>query len=97
MKEYIEREALLDALYDNEFQTYFPLDEISGVIDNAPTADVVEVRHGEWVEKDNEVYCSECHKHALLEDDGKGYQWHISKSKSNYCPNCGAKMDGKGE
>ena len=47
-----------------------------------PKADVVEVRHGYW-----EVYglrnpqCSLC----------RGY--HISKD--NYCPNCGAKMDGE--
>ena len=52
------------------------------VIKNAPTADVVEVVHGEW-----EVYglmnpqCSLC----------RGY----NIEKSRFCPNCGAKMDGK--
>ena len=34
MTEYIERGALTDALYDNEFQTFCPLDEVCGVIDS---------------------------------------------------------------
>ena len=52
-------------------------------------ADVVEVRHGEWVDHstdDNDMVilrCSVCGR--------KQY------GNSHYCPNCGAKMDGKGE
>lgn len=42
-KEYIEREEALDALYENEYQTLCPLDEVSGVINAIPAADVVEV------------------------------------------------------
>ena len=48
-KEYIEREAVLNALYDNEYTTLCPLDEVSSVIDAIPAADVVEV-----------VRCREC-------------------------------------
>ena len=52
-----------------------------------PAADLVEVRHGEWKPvKYTEAplyYCSEC--------IGSAYKQH------RYCPNCGAKMDGKGE
>jgi hypothetical protein len=53
--------------------------------------DVVEVRHGEWVWKELfgehgvMLCCSEC-----LETEG-------ARENANYCPNCGAKMDGKGE
>ena len=58
-----------------------------------PTADVIEVRHGHWIEHtakpdwledDVEVFynCSEC---------GSGHWSFIPP----YCPNCGAKMDGK--
>lgn len=62
------------------------------VINEAPTADVVEVRHGKWLPhkskygNDNEsVYtCSEC-------GDNIGFQ------KKTYCPNCGAKMDKENE
>lgn len=42
-KEYIEREEALDALYENEYQTLCPLDEVSGVINAIPAADVVPV------------------------------------------------------
>ena len=54
-----------------------------------PTADVVEVRHGEWAKKDlnnplyeskKAPYCSVCN--------------YISFIRYDYCPNCGAKMDG---
>ena len=54
-----------------------------------PTADVVEVKHGEWVfnrhQAPNEktYYCSLC---AEGESD---------YGRDNYCPNCGAKMDRK--
>ena len=47
-----------------------------------PAADVVEVRHGRWIEDHEFFKCSEC---GFLTD----YRL------SNFCPNCGAKMDGK--
>ena len=43
-----------------------------------PAADVVEVKRGRWIWKDHYLVCSECGK----END-----------RTNYCPNCGAKMD----
>lgn len=58
---------------------------------DAPTADVQEVKHGEWLLLDecaNEgVYCSLCHKKVYKKD------YANQKIKSKYCPNCGAKMD----
>lgn len=55
------------------------------------TADVQEIRHGKWEFIDecaNEgVYCSNCHKKVYRA------QYANQKVKSNYCPNCGAKMD----
>lgn len=60
-------------------------------VDNIPTADVQEVRHGHWVKqikirKDEEVrlvhwQCSLC-------------GCFLGTNTANYCPNCGAKMDG---
>lgn len=53
-------------------------------IDNAPTIDAVPVRHGRWkvidAEEPRRYGCSEC----------KRLSWHME----NYCPNCGARMDG---
>lgn len=55
------------------------------LIQNAPTVDAVPVIHGEWkTRKSWDMYvCSDC-SHAFLE-------------AHNYCPDCGAKMDGKGK
>ena len=59
---------------------------------NMPTADVVEVVHGEWIEHDDALvsgHCSVCGWESIIcETDVIGM---------NYCPNCGAKMDKKGE
>lgn len=55
-----------------------------------PAVDAEPVRHGEWVLFDATSYdvyiCSECGGFAP-----SGF------IKSNYCPNCGAKMRGKTE
>ena len=52
--------------------------EADRVIRNLPTADVVEVKHGEWL---LDGRCSECLENPLT-------------THKNFCPNCGAKMDG---
>ena len=51
-------------------------------IKRMPTADVVEVKHGEWKwdERFSDYTCSLCHN------------WDLTTP--NYCPHCGAKMDG---
>ena len=56
-------------------------------IDDCPTVDAVEVVHGRWICLEAEIgyfACSEC-DHRIL------------RAKCNYCPNCGAKMDGGNE
>lgn len=53
------------------------------------------VKHGRWISltecSNAGVYCSVCTKKVYKED----YAWCNKKNKvrSNYCPNCGAKMD----
>lgn len=41
----IDADKLVDMLYDNEFATLCPLDEVSGVVDSCPTIDAVVVTH----------------------------------------------------
>jgi len=53
---------------------------IYGMIINAPTIEAEPQRHGEWETRKGIEYCSECNKSMI---------W-----QSNFCPNCGAKMDG---
>jgi predicted Zn-ribbon and HTH transcriptional regulator len=58
-------------------------------VDNVPTADVVEVRHGEWVEQIRDYG-----KYLVTE----GYKcsncgFELTDNDYKYCPECGAKMD----
>lgn len=60
-------------------------------IETEPAADVVEVKHGHWIEHEwaeeseglliSNFECSQCH------------DWE--RKTSDYCPNCGSKMDGE--
>ena len=57
-------------------------------VDAVPTANIAPVRHGRWIEHEKYDFgtmydCSICGDRIL----DNGHSW-------NYCPNCGARMDG---
>ena len=93
MYEYIERKAIRDALYDADAIT------MSGVkiLNQFPVADVSPVRHGIWISltdcSNAGVYCSVCHKKVYKEDYAICNR--KNKLRSDYCPNCGTKMNGE--
>ena len=98
MAEYIEREAISEEIrkyyYKNPPNFSYGegfdrgLDRAQRAILDAPSADVAEVRHGRW--NDGDQYCPICRK-----DKFRGLDADIwSDWKPDYCPNCGAKMDG---
>lgn len=68
-------------------------------IENAPTVDAAPIRHGRWVQKKEWhlgrwvawFECSECGEH---DDNSDMYEMMPFCNLSNYCPGCGAKMDG---
>ena len=66
--------------------------EIMAEVHYMPAADVVEVRHGRWLTTDaypHHLYCSVCYKTYA-----KNAKWvNELDLPTNYCPNCGAKMD----
>ena len=103
MDEYIEREAISEEIrkyyYKNPPNFSYGegfdrgLDRAQRAILDAPAADVAPVRHGRWVQ----VIC-----HEEFED---GFVDHVKeccsvchapngRKTTNYCPDCGAKMDG---
>ena len=51
------------------------------ILKHAPTADVVPVRHGHWIDTGSGQECSVCGEIQYGYDSGR-----------RYCPNCGAKM-----
>ena len=64
--------------------------------DAFPAANVVEVRHGRWMTTDaypHHLYCSVCYKTYA-----KNAKWvNELDLPTNYCPNCGARMDKEDE
>ena len=64
-------------------------------IDLIPRVDAVEVVHGQWEKCEADKHgnrkpkCSVCGKYHLA--------WWPDYTHCNYCPNCGAKMDGAQE
>ena len=77
--------------------------QISGIVevgeDEPVTAFFRREEHGRWISltdcANEGVYCSICNKKVWKSD----YAWcskkRRNKLQSNYCPNCGAKMDGE--
>lgn len=71
----------------NKLATVQTLVEAYGIIQGMETVDAVPVRHGKWVDDSDGIegawnYCSVCGEQAI--------------DLYDYCPNCGARMDGKG-
>lgn len=96
MAEYIEREAAVKELdrkygllsgYHPQFYTGYQF--AKKMMEQEPAADVAPVAHGRWVIVDDGVMigdgkhmeCSVCHT------------WKKDRIKTDYCPNCGARMD----
>lgn len=48
-KQYVCIDDVIDALYENEFTTHCPLDEVSDVIYNVSLAKVREIKQGHWI------------------------------------------------
>lgn len=95
MAEYIEREALYEKAYwhgehpdvGNPFPDGVDAIDIEDV-DAIPAADVAPVRHGRWEWDTEDIYrCSNCAEKSHVKEVMGHPEWE-------YCPNCGAKMDG---
>lgn len=93
MAEYITREAALTAV-DETYLEYLAV--VKAAVRNIPAADVAPVRHGKWISWEEAANfipsphrheCSVCHDAAQVLVNGV-------ELLSDYCPNCGARMDG---
>lgn len=97
MAEYIKREALLDSIcYETCGIAFCGATNCAFMakVCSAPVADVAPVVHARWIHSRYEdcseqfelVKCSQCNHEA--------YAMAFYVRGGNYCPNCGAKMDG---
>lgn len=100
MTEYIEREAISEEIrkyyYKNPPNFSYGegfdrgLDRAQRAILDAPSADVASVRHGRWIDKGEYAVCTECGGRSGIQYDGV----EPIPLMTQFCPNCGAKMDG---
>ena len=76
--------------HDVEFE---PINKVVAGIDAHPTIDAVPVVHGEWTvsRTDYGWNCVEFPTHCKCSQCGREIPY---QDKDNFCPNCGAKMDG---
>lgn len=105
-KEYIAREAAIDEIESlsvtvtglragknllTRYAKHYK-DSVVKVLSDAPAADVVEVRHGEWLpvsdddQHEGEYHCSRCNAEEFIPD---------RSPFPPYCWQCGARMDGE--
>ena len=89
MDEYINATTLLKEI-DYAFHTdIIGKKDVINLIVNLPVADITPVLHGRWVhhiaggKQISACWCSVCNVEH--------------ETEQNYCPNCGAKMDGGAE
>lgn len=79
MSRYIDAEKIKYTEYINGDVTVS-----KDLVEKIPTADVQEVRYGEWIESDYGIcHCSEC-----------GFEYKSQAEVTQYCPGCVARMDG---
>lgn len=87
MAEYIEREAAIKELMnDTPEQVGYSREDAADCIRYMDTADVAPVRHGQWVNTHSDSEFVQC---CLCK-----YPVYAAWNVTNYCPNCGAIMDG---
>lgn len=90
MPRYIDADLILpemESKFDMQ-ELYLPVHFQEFIVDEIPTADVAPVRHGYWVKEKRDVlihwHCSACKE-----------CFYLDMPNAEYCPHCGAKMDGK--
>ena len=107
MAEYIEREALLTDICDDmcglKYTGVCENCRVVALIADTPAADVAPVVHGRWIPSESDFddddtlfdveewcdwQCSACREDICYDDPMP------MNLLPNYCPNCGAKMDG---
>ena len=90
MDEYIKRIDANYAVTDAIWHGKRSMHDVASAINSVPSADVVPVRHGRWIDKGEYAVCTECGGRSGTQYDGV----EPIPLMTQFCPNCGAKMDG---
>lgn len=73
-------------LCDGYHMKDYVLNQIITDIENQPTLDAVPVRHGKWIDRNCAIVAPFWERYECSECGARS-------DNSNYCPNCGARMD----
>ena len=87
MDEYIKKQDVLQRIESDDMWNR-PFSVLYGDIEEMTHEDVTPVRHGRWEWDTEDIYrCSNCAEKSHVKEVMGYPDW-------DYCPNCGAKMDG---
>ncbi len=99
---YVNYDKLLEERHRlglDESSKIHKVNAFNNFIDNLPTADVAEAKHAEWVDDGfgrGNMICSGCGQYPVDDEDGNPLS-ALAWWQPDYCPNCGAKMDGRSD
>lgn len=65
------------------------LTAVQDILSDIPAVAVAESKHGYWIYNQGQAFGEPCYFCSLCIDGGS------NNGRDNYCPNCGAKMDGE--
>lgn len=95
MAEYIEKAELIKKLCFETAEWYYS--PTIKTIKEFPVSDVQPIRHGRWDFRGYQLFkCTNC-KEMFTQDQLEAMQNHKDCEECtfpNFCPNCGARMDG---
>lgn len=97
MTEYISREAVLQKFLERG-SGYIDMLTMKTMVDEIPVADVQPVVHGKWETHDVvKVLCDGKTLDGFCQCEACGDVFPLAYSEFNFCPYCGARMDGDTE